>query len=174
MCVIVSQWVESPPLPTPQSSPQRIKTFSIPILFSCNSLPTSVGLVGWRGHGDVVAGQHEQDAAPPELPQSLAHRSHQHHPGRFPTYFFLNIFFNPSLSLFWVLLYIIVMCGDFDGFFICVCFCRLLLRALVVSRQICEDGDHFLLFCFLFFFFSFCVLNCLMLANFLYTLLFGY
>jgi hypothetical protein len=37
---------------------------------------------GGGGHG--VAGAARQDAAPPELPQPLAHRPHQRHPGRLP------------------------------------------------------------------------------------------
>lgn len=49
---------------------------------------------GGGGGGDgVVAGQPRQDAAPPELPQPLALRSHQHHPGRLPMY--VNFSFSP-------------------------------------------------------------------------------
>ena len=39
-----------------------------------------------ESHGNGIAGVLREDAAPPELPESLAHRSHAHHSSWHPLY----------------------------------------------------------------------------------------
>ena len=60
-----------------------------------------------RSCGNGVSGVHGQDAGPPELPESLAHRSHAHHSSRHSLYSLFLYIYIYSVCV-WNLLLLIV------------------------------------------------------------------
>jgi hypothetical protein len=64
------------------SRPNRVRPPAAGPKLAAPRSPPLLTSGGGGGHG--VAGAARQDAAPPELPQPLAHRPHQRHPGRLP------------------------------------------------------------------------------------------